>query len=130
MGSEMCIRDSRKSVVRRKVHAWFGKSDDSDEGVQTEHDLAAAAPDLTPGPEQLHNAATIRESIDLALSNLPVRQRQAFLLRQQEGLSVKETASVMECSEGSVKTHLSRALNQLREQLSDVFDQQFSAAGE
>lgn len=114
----------RKSVVRRKVHAWFGKKSDSEDGIQAEHDLATTAPDQAPGPEDLHNANTVQAAIDAALRSLPVRQRQAFLLRQQEGLSVRETASVMQCSEGSVKTHLSRALSQLREQLSEVFDQQ------
>ena len=118
----------RKSVVRKKVHAWFGRHSEDDS--ETEHDLASAAPDNAPGPEQLNNAANIGASIDRALRQLPVRQRQAFLLRQQEGLSVKETAAIMECSEGSVKTHLSRALSQLRGQLAEVFQQEVLSASD
>ena len=109
-------------MVRKKVHAWFGRH--SEEDSKTEHDLSAAAPDNAPGPEQLNNAASIGASIDRAVRQLPVRQRQAFLLRQQEGLSVKETADIMACSEGSVKTHFSRALSQLRDQLAEVFQQE------
>jgi RNA polymerase sigma-70 factor (ECF subfamily) len=51
--------------------------------------------------------------IEKALEKLPARQRQAFVLRYWEEMDVAEAAKVMGCSEGSVKTHCSRATHAL-----------------
>ena len=59
------------------------------------------------------------EALDAALGSLPLRQQQAFMLRAWEGLSVRETASAMHCSEGTVKAHYSRAVHTLRRLLED-----------
>jgi RNA polymerase sigma-70 factor (ECF subfamily) len=55
--------------------------------------------------------------IDAEIQRLPARQREAFLLRYWEELDVAETAAAMGCSEGSVKTHCSRATHTLAEAL-------------
>jgi RNA polymerase sigma-70 factor (ECF subfamily) len=57
------------------------------------------------------------KAIDEEVANLPARQREAFLLRYWEEFDVAETASVMGCSEGSVKTHCSRAVHALAKAL-------------
>ena len=55
--------------------------------------------------------------IEAEVAQLPARQREAFLLRYWEELDVAETAPVMGCSEGSVKTHCSRAVHALAKAL-------------
>jgi RNA polymerase sigma-70 factor, ECF subfamily len=65
------------------------------------------------GPQQSVERSQILEIIEKQLHSLPARQRQAFILRYWEELDVAETAAVMGCSEGSVKTHCSRAAHAL-----------------
>jgi RNA polymerase sigma-70 factor (ECF subfamily) len=55
--------------------------------------------------------------IEQEIARLPARQREAFLLRYWEDLDVAETAATMKCSEGSVKTHCSRATQALAKAL-------------
>lgn len=104
----------RRGRVRHKWFAWLAPRDGEDE------DPLAALPD--PGarrPEDLLGNARAGDALDTALRSLPLRQQQAFLLRTWEGLDVAATAAAMGCSEGSVKTHYSRAVHTLRDLLED-----------
>ena len=62
----------------------------------------------------------ILNKIEELIKNLPARQREAFMLRYWEDLSVTETAQLMGCAEGSVKTHCSRATHALAIALNEI----------
>lgn len=104
----------RRRSVRSRWMTWFSPREEDDEG----EDPIARVPDPSePGPlSRLADDEAMR-ALERALQALPRRQRQAFLLRVWEGLDVAQTASAMGLSEGSVKTHLFRALQQLRTRL-------------
>jgi RNA polymerase sigma-70 factor (ECF subfamily) len=64
-------------------------------------------------PSEEAERAQVLEIIEREISRLPERQREAFIMRYWEELDVAETARRMRCSEGSVKTHCSRAAHAL-----------------
>ena len=64
--------------------------------------------------------AQLAGRLEQAMLQLPPRQRETFELRVWEGLSVEQTAAAMGCSAGSVKTHLSRALEALRKSVGPI----------
>jgi RNA polymerase sigma-70 factor (ECF subfamily) len=73
-------------------------------------------PELSESAEtQTERAQTLRE-IEMEIQELPARQREAFLMRYWEEMDVAETAAAMGCSQGSVKTHCSRAIHALASQ--------------
>ncbi len=88
-----------------------GREDDDSDPLET---LAVAdTSGVGGGPAERLEQSQVIETIEKELQRLPARQRQAFLLRYWEELDVAETAAVMGCSEGSVKTHCSRAAHAL-----------------
>ncbi len=112
------IRDwYRRNRVRNRFRVWLGglRGDDDDERSDALQNL----PDNQPGIERQLAGEDAVEQLQVALQELPLRQQQAFLLRAWEGMDVSATAFAMGCSEGSVKTHYSRAVHRLREQLED-----------
>jgi RNA polymerase sigma-70 factor (ECF subfamily) len=114
------IRDlQRRRAVRKRLMVWLpGPKEDPDEEAQDPIDsVAAGGADV---PELLMQDQAMAK-LETSLRALPARQREAFMLRNFEGLDVAETARAMGCSEGSVKTHYSRAVHTLREQLGEVW---------
>jgi RNA polymerase sigma factor (sigma-70 family) len=104
----------RRRKVRSIMVGWLGGKDEDGE------DLPMWEPaDTGPGPLERLTDSQSYADMAAAVKLLPQRQREAFMLRVLEGLDVAETAQAMGCSEGSVKTHLSRALQRLRDQLEE-----------
>jgi len=111
------IRDYyRRQKVRSRWTTLFsalspGRDDDESDTLETMETEDHSSLGVGPA-EHLENAQLI-EIVDKELERLPPRQREAFLLRYWEELDVAETAAVMGCSQGSVKTHCSRATHAL-----------------
>lgn len=78
----------------------------------------ASAPE-SANPMEQASLDGARDQLQIAVEALPARQQQAFLLRTIEGMNVEETAQAMRCSQGSVKTHYSRAVRALRAALKE-----------
>lgn len=105
----------RRGLFRMRwlVPARSGRDDD--DGI----DWADQAADTGPDPSGAHDHREAYDTLASALRALPARQREAFTLRVLEDCDVATTARIMGCSEGSVKTHLSRARESLQKQLED-----------
>ena len=115
------IRDFyRRSKVRSMwttlLSSFSSEDDDDYDPLET---LAADEDDAGPRtPESKLLQAQTLNIIDEEIKKLPTRQREAFLMRYWEDMDVAETAAAMGCSEGSVKTHCSRATHALAAALS------------
>lgn len=105
------IVDSQRR--RRFRLTWLTESSDDD----GHEDIAWA--DAGPDPSRANDGREAYATFAVALRALPARQREAFTLRILEELDGATTARVMGCSEGSVKTHLSRARDALQKRLED-----------
>lgn len=74
---------------------------------------------ISTAPDGQVIAKQLSRKVGVALQALPPKQRTAFILKNHQGLSIKEIAEVMESAEGTVKVHLHRAVKALRENLAE-----------
>jgi RNA polymerase sigma-70 factor, ECF subfamily len=108
----------RRRSVRNRVFTVFGSGRSrQDEGASDDPAPAEWQDVATPEPDRALGGVQFTEELEAALASLPMRQQQAFLLRIWEGLDTAETARVLGISEGSVKTHVHRAVAVLRQRL-------------
>lgn len=115
------IRDYyRRSKVRSLWTSLLSSltAGDKDEEFDPLETLEVNTETSTPNtPHGQLEQSEILKAIENEIKSLPARQRQAFLMRYWEEMDVAETAAAMGCSEGSVKTHCSRATHTLAKAL-------------
>ncbi|GAB1264473.1 RNA polymerase sigma factor [Aurantivibrio infirmus] len=102
---------------QRRKKRWFWQAPPNDE-EDSEFVAQAESPEWEI-PDAIWERSEKVDAVVNAVEQLAIRQQQAFLLRCWEGYDTSTTAEIMECSEGSVKTHYFRALQNLRALLDD-----------
>ncbi|MBL8472431.1 MAG: RNA polymerase sigma factor [Rhodocyclaceae bacterium] len=115
-------------ILQNVIRDWFRRSkvrsiwttllsnlspDDEDDHDPLESIEVAQDSPSWLSPEQSLSQTQVMEVLEREISRLPPRQREAFLMRYWEDMDIAETAAAMGCSEGSVKTHCSRAVHTL-----------------
>lgn len=106
----------RRQKVRNTWTTLFSAlrgSNDDDDFDPLETIESAEGSEKAESTEDKVEREQILNIIEAEIKKLPRRQREAFLLRYWEDMDVAETATVMGCSQGSVKTHCSRATHAL-----------------
>jgi len=105
----------RKKTIQNKIFFWRNNQSSDEDFID---EIDNASDHITP--ERELDGRNDLKVVSKALKKLAPRQQQCFMLRSWEGLSVKETALAMGCSDGSVKTHYSRAKEALKKALGDL----------
>ena len=120
-------------ILQNTIHDWFRRQkvrntwvtlfsnlrDDreGDDGDLLDTLEAESGTEMAESSADKVERAQVMHIIEQEIQRLPTRQREAFLMRYWEDMDVAETAAVMGCSEGSVKTHCSRATHTLAQAL-------------
>lgn len=104
----------RKAKIRNLLFFWQQHESEEGDDYQAARECYQADEQT---PEQLLTKNYDQTRMLVVIEQLPIRQQQCFLLRCWQGFSVTKTAEIMQCSEGSVKTHYSRAVNKIKQSL-------------
>lgn len=107
-----CFRRLRvRSMWTTLLSSFGGDEDDDSDPLETLE--ARDGSNLAASPQSQFEQSQVMGIIEAEIAHLPARQREAFLMRYWEEMDIAETAAAMGCSEGSVKTHCSRATHSL-----------------
>jgi RNA polymerase sigma-70 factor, ECF subfamily len=109
-------RQKTRNALFSNMSDFDSGSEDGDFELLDVLDISDDTQQVESAESSTQRAQTLRE-IEVEIQELPARQREAFLMRYWEELDVAETAAAMGCSEGSVKTHCSRAVAALSKAL-------------
>ncbi len=109
-------RQKTRNALFSNLSDFESESEDGEFNLLENLDSSDASTQVESAESSTQRAQIFRE-IELEIQELPARQREAFLMRYWEELDVAETAAAMGCSEGSVKTHCSRAVQALNKAL-------------
>lgn len=110
-------RRKTRNALFSNMSDFLSPGDDGDFDLLETLETLSNSEGTESAQEAVERAEIFRE-IELEIKELPGRQREAFLMRYWEEMDVAETAAAMGCSEGSVKTHCSRAVHTLSKALS------------
>ncbi len=110
-------RQKTRTALFSNLSDFEAEGEDGQDFDLLETYLASDASEQVESAEDSTRRAQILREIELQVQELPARQREAFLMRYWEDMDVAETAAAMGCSEGSVKTHCSRAVQALSKAL-------------
>ncbi len=105
-------RQKTRNALFSNMSDFESASDDGEFDLLETFAFAQGSQQAESAEDSTRRAQTLRE-IETEIMELPARQREAFLMRYWEEMDVAETAAAMGCSEGSVKTHCSRAVQAL-----------------
>ena len=108
-----CFRRLKVRSTWTTLPSAFGGSDEDDDSDPLETLEARDGSNLAASPQSHLEQSQVMGVIEAEIARLPARQREAFLMRYWEEMDIAETAAAMGCSEGSVKTHCSRATHTL-----------------
>jgi RNA polymerase sigma-70 factor (ECF subfamily) len=109
-------RQKTRNALFSNLSDFESASEDGDFDLLETYASSDASQQVESAEDVTRRAQILRE-IEVEILELPARQREAFLMRYWEDMDVAETAAAMGCSEGSVKTHCSRAVQALSKAL-------------
>lgn len=101
----------RKEKLKKTIFFWRNNESEEEGSIE---DFCERVIDESTDPVSLLDSEKLGERLLNVIEQLPLKQQQCFILRSWEGLSVKETAKVMNINENSVKSHYFRVMEKLR----------------